>query len=76
MKCRISKEVLLAFPDFSKPFNEYIDALYAQLGAVILQERYPIAFYSKKLNNSQTRCTTTEPELLSIVETRKNVIFY
>jgi hypothetical protein len=42
-----------------------------QLGACISQEEKPIAFYSRKLNPAQTRYTTTERELLSIVETLK-----
>ena len=39
------------------------------MGAVISQKNKPIAFYSRKLNPAQTRYTTTERELLSIVET-------
>ena len=49
-----------------------------QLGAIIMQENKPIAFYSWKLNPAQTRYTTTERELLSIVETLKefrNILF-
>ena len=41
------------------------------MGAVISQKGKPIAFYSRKLNDAQTRYTTTERELLSIVETLK-----
>ena len=67
----IAKEVLLAYPDFSKPFQMHTDASHCQLGAVISQEGKPIGFYSRKLNPAQTRCTTTERELLSIVETLK-----
>jgi len=67
----IAKEVLLAYPDFSKPFQIHTDASHYQLGAVISQDNKPIAFYSRKLNPAQTRCTTTERELLSIVETLK-----
>jgi len=37
----------------------------------ISQDKKPIAFYSRKLNPAQTRYTTTERELLSIVETLK-----
>ena len=68
----ISKETLLSFPDFSKPFVIHTDASHTQLGAVISQNDKPIAFYSRKLNPAQTRYTTTERELLSIVETLKN----
>ena len=67
----IAKEVLLAYPDFSKPFQMHTDASHYQLGAVISQEGKPIGFYSRKLNPAQTRHTTTERELLSIVETLK-----
>ena len=38
---------------------------------MISQDNKPIAFYSRKLNPAQTRYTTTERELLSIVETLK-----
>jgi hypothetical protein len=67
----IAREVMLAYPDFSKPFEIHTDASHFQLGAVISQEGKPIAFYSRKLNDAQTRYTTTERELLSIVETLK-----
>ena len=71
MKRIISKETLLAYPDFSKPFIIHTDASHTQLGAVISQDGKPIAFYSRKLKPEQTRYTTTERELLSIVETLK-----
>ena len=62
---------MLAYPDFTKPFVIHTDASHYQLGAVISQDNKPIAFYSRKLNPAQTRYTTTERELLSIVETLK-----
>ena len=67
----IAKEAMLAHPDFTKPFIIHTDASHYQLGGVISQDGKPIAFYSRKLNDAQTRCTTTERELLSIVETLK-----
>ena len=67
----LCKETLLAFPIFDKPFTIHTDASHRQLGAVISQDGHPIAFYSRKLNDAQTRYTTTERELLSIVETLK-----
>jgi RNase H-like domain found in reverse transcriptase/Reverse transcriptase (RNA-dependent DNA polymerase) len=71
MKNIVSKETLLSYPDFSIPFDVYTDASHTQLGAVICQANKPIAFYSRKLNPAQTRYTTTERELLAIVETLK-----
>ena len=48
-----------------------MDASKVQLGAVISQDIEPIAFSNRKLNPEQINCTTTEIELLSIVETLK-----
>ena len=67
----IARETILAYPDFDKPFDIHTDASQIQLGAVISQEKKPVAFYSRKLTPTQTRYTTTEKELLSIVETLK-----
>ena len=44
-KARISREVMLAFPDFSQPFEIYTDASNLQLGAVVAQNNKPIAFF-------------------------------
>ena len=71
MKELIARETLLTYPDFKKPFEIHTDASQVQLGACISQEGKPVAFYSRKLNPAQTRYTTTERELLSIVETLK-----
>jgi hypothetical protein len=63
---------MLNFPDFSNPFHIYTDASDKQLGAVIKQNKKPIAFYSRKLNSAQQRYTIGEQELLSIVETLRD----
>jgi hypothetical protein len=60
MKKIISRETLLSYPDFTKPFDIHTDASQTQLGAVLSQQNCPIAFYSRKLNPAQTRYTTTE----------------
>jgi hypothetical protein len=57
IKQKVSKETLLVFPDFEKEFHVYTDASNKQLGAVIMQEVKPLAFYSRKLNSAQTRYT-------------------
>jgi hypothetical protein len=72
MKKIMARETILAYPDFTKPFEIHTDASKTQLGACISQEGRPIAFYSRKLTPAQTRYTTTKRELLSIVETLKD----
>ena len=71
MKQIISKEKLLTYPNFNKPFDIHTDASDVQVGSGISQDGRPVAFYTKKLNPAQTRYTTTERELLAIVETLK-----
>ena len=71
VKKSIAKEVVLAYPDFTKPFDIYTNAATKQLGAVITQENRPIAFFSRKLSGAQSKYTVTELELLAIVETLK-----
>ena len=71
-KRMVAQEAMLAYPDFSKPFHIYTDASDYQLGAVIMQNEKPLAFYTQKLNPAQTKYPTGEQELLSIVETLKS----
>ena len=65
------RKTLLSYPDFNQPFDIHTDTSDLQFGAVISQNKKPIAFYSQKLKPAQTRYTTTEKELLAIVETLK-----
>ena len=67
----IAKEVVLAYPDFSKVFEIYTDASSKQLRAVITQDNRPIAFFSRKLSPAQRKYSVTKIELLAIVKTLK-----
>ena len=73
MKKSISREILLVYPNVSKPFVYHTDASKVQLGAVVSQDNKPIAFYSRKLNPAQVNYTTTDRESLSIVDTCKEI---
>jgi hypothetical protein len=48
VKATIAREVILAYPDFSKVFEIYTNALSKHLGAVISHENRLIAFFSWK----------------------------
>jgi hypothetical protein len=71
VKATIAKEVVLAYLDFTKPFEIYTDASTMQLGSVITQGNRPIAFFSMKLSVTQTKYSVTKIKLLAIVETLK-----
>jgi hypothetical protein len=71
MKKIMAQEALLALPDYTKPFQVYTDASGFQLGAVLQQEGKPLAYYTRKLMDTQRRYTAEERKLLSIVETLK-----
>jgi hypothetical protein len=55
IKATITKDVVLAYPYYSKVFEIYTDASSKQLGAEITQDNRPIAFFSRKLYNMQRK---------------------
>ncbi len=61
----------MAYPDYSKVFKIYTNASSKQLKAVITRDNRPIAFFSRKLSNTQRKYSITKIELLAIVKTLK-----
>ncbi len=60
IKATIPKDLVLAYPDYSKVFEIYTDASSKQFGAVITQDDRPIAFFSRKLSNTQRKTGRTQ----------------
>ena len=71
MKQIVIRDVLISYPNFSERFIIYTDDSKTRLGGVISQNGIPINFYSHKLTPAQINYTTTERELLSIMENLK-----
>ena len=71
IKRKITKDTMLTYPDFNKPFDVHTDASDKQIGAVISQNGKPVAHFSRTLNSAQKNYTVTDKELLSIVEVLK-----
>ncbi|RVW19037.1 Retrovirus-related Pol polyprotein from transposon 17.6 [Vitis vinifera] len=67
LKKAISTEPVLWLPDLDLPFEVQTDASNRALGGVLVQERHPMAFESRKLNNTEQRYSTHEKEMTVVV---------
>ena len=71
LKSKLSSPPMLKFPEFDKPFEVHMDASDFAIGGVLMQDRRPIAYESKKLDGCQRRWPTHEKELFVVVHCLK-----
>ena len=60
IKLDVAQDILLSYPDFNECFDIHMDAIYYQLGELIIHEVKTIAFYSRKPTGPQTQYTVME----------------
>jgi hypothetical protein len=71
IKTILTSPPILAFPDFSQPFNLHIDASNTAVSGILTQgeeeSENVISYFSKKLNSQQARYSAVERELLGLL---------
>jgi hypothetical protein len=67
MKKVMSTCPVLSLPDFSQPFILECDASGEGIGVVLMQNRHPIAFESRKLRGPELLYTIYDKEMLAIM---------
>lgn len=60
---------VLALPDFSRSFTLVCDACTAApaVGGILLQDRHPVAFFSKKLSGREAGYSASDIEMLAVI---------
>ena len=80
LKTMMCDTPILNAPDWNKPFELMTDASDVGIGAVLTQniegERFPVAYFSQKLNKHQKNYSTIEKEAFALLSAVKHFEIY
>jgi hypothetical protein len=65
-ECMLNTPVL-ALPNFNRPFSIETDACDTGIGAVLVQDGHPVAYFSKALGMRNQKLSTYEKEFLAVM---------
>ena len=66
LKKAIVTAPVLRLPDFCQPFEIECDASFKGIGAVLMQNQHPIAYFSKVLSERNLAKSTYEQEIIAL----------
>jgi hypothetical protein len=62
---------VLSFPIFNKFFQVDTDVNRTEIGAILSQEKRPVAYFSEKLNESRHKYSSYDKEFYELVQSLK-----
>ena len=68
IKARMITASIMRLPDFSKIFEVVCDASGIGIGGVLAQEGHPIAYFSKKLNDSKQKYSIYDKKFYAVIQ--------
>lgn len=67
LKLAIVSSAILIMPDFNLPFVVECNASTSGVGAVLIQQNRPVAYFSKVISDKSTAMSAYEMELIALV---------
>ena len=72
----MSEAPVLAIADERKPYEVVADACGYGIGAVLMQDQRPVAYYSYRMNSAERKYPPGEQELLAVVKSLEHWRYY